>query len=178
MKRREFVAAAGALTALAGCTSSPAPSASQDCERTKIVDTAELGRFGGFSMTASPETVAKEEEITIRMENATESGQTTGNRHKFTIHEQADSGWQSVYATTEDVGWTDIAFEHEPGEGFTWNVKASRSGFSSAPNNLDACATVTPGTHRFVYWGVSSNEENASSQESPDALGVEFTVTE
>ncbi|WP_232686610.1 hypothetical protein [Halobacterium zhouii] len=178
MKRREFVAAAGASTALAGCASLPALSGSQDCERTEIVDTAELGRFGGFSMTASPETVAKGEEITIRMENATESDQITGNRHKFTIHEQADSGWQSVYATTEHMGWPDIAFEHEPREGFTWTVTASKPGFSSAPNNLNACATVTPGTYRFVYWGVSSNDENTSNEEAADGVGVEFTVAE
>lgn len=186
MKRREFVAAAGSLTALAGCTSVPLSgggSRQQDpttgngnCERIDLVDVVETDQLGGFTMTANPGAVNHGNTVTIRMMNATSSDQYTGNRRKFTIHEPTADGWQSVYAHSEHV-WNDIGIEHPPGEGFTWEIGASQSGFSDAPNGLSACSSVGPGTYRFVYWGLATDEEEASDWEKEYGLGVEFSVS-
>lgn len=155
MNRRALLATAGTLVPLAGCASLIASDGDRcsPAERFSIVDEVETGQFGGFTLTVDPSEVIHGETIAVQMRNASEEERVTGNRQKFTIHRDNAGEWQSVYAEGEGVGWNDIGIQHDPGEGFTWNVTVSQSGFSDAPNHLDACAAVRPGDYRFVYWG-------------------------
>lgn len=182
MKRRAFLATAGALVPLAGCSavtgSNGSGAACSAGERFSIVDVVETGQLGGFTMAVDPAEVQREDTLTVRMENASEEEQLSGNRRKFTIHRRVNGEWQSVYTEGEKVGWNDIGIQHEPGEGFTWELPVSKAGFSDAPNHLEACEAVEPGDYRFVYWGVGTEKEEATDWEQEYGLGAEFTVVE
>lgn len=182
MKRRTFLAAAGAAVPLAGCTSVTGSNGDDaTCsadERYTIVDVVETDQLEGFTMSVDPAEVQHGERLTVRMENASDEEQLSGNRRKFTIHRRVDGEWQSVYTEGEHSEWNDIGIQHEPGEGFTWELSVSQDGFSEAPNRLEACAAVEPGDYRFVYWGVGTEKEEATDWEKEYGLGAEFAVVE
>lgn len=182
MKRRAFLATVGALVPLAGCAAVTGSNDSEtECspeERFTIVDVVETRQLGGFTMAVDPAEVQHGETITVTMENASDEEQLSGNRRKFTIHRRVDGKWQSMYTEGEHTGWNDIGIQHKPGEGFTWELTVSKSGFSEAPNHLQACAAVEPGDYRFVYWGVGTEKEEATDWEQEYGLGAEFTVVE
>ncbi len=110
------------------------------------------GRVGGFTLSVSPSSVARGEELTAVLENVSNTGQETGGYRKFAVQERTEFDWNHILTIT-NRGFPSIAFGHQPGSGFRWQFTVSRRGFSVGP--FSVCQPLEPGQYRFVYWGLS-----------------------
>lgn len=189
MNRRTFLATAGAMVPLAGCTSVLGTESEDseptypearcaEAERYTIADEVLQDSLDGFTLSVDPTEVQRGDTITVDLTNETDETGVTGNRHKFTIHRRHDGAWESVFTEGEHTGWNAVGIMHEPGEGFTWELTVSEDGFAAAENRLEPCAAVRPGTYRFVYWGVGGEKERETDYEQEYGLGAEFSVVE
>lgn len=107
--------------------------------------------------------------VTITLTNVSDTFLTTGTEAKYSLEIETAEGWQDVRGTrSEDpVPYTDLGYEHPPGEGFEWRLELTDDGLLRGHENqdrLDVCPSLQPGRYRFVQWG-------------PD-VAVAFDVTE
>lgn len=127
-------------------------------------------------MTGTPETVSFGEELTVRLRNATDEPLRTGTSEQHTIQSGREDGWQNVLV--EPDGFDGAAVEHPPGEGFTWEFVIDADGYGGP---WEVCGPLTPGTYRFVYWGLGDAPPTATPGD-PDyphfAVAFRFTVRE
>lgn len=103
------------------------------------------------------------DEVRITLWNVSTDVQHTGNRHKWNLQVLTMDGWQDVRGTTagEQLGYTDEAIEHRPGEGFEWTLKMTEEGTLEGhvhQDKLKVCPALQPGRYRFVYNGIVSGE--------------------
>jgi hypothetical protein len=139
-------------------------------------DVVEYGTLGDFALSVEPETVATGDEFTVRLRNTADGEAMTGNRRKFDVQRDADDGWTTVYRVEGRMLWTDEGVVHQSGEGFTWDLSATRDGLAPADSAYRVCDPVQPGSYRFVYWGVTPPAEEESDFETDYAIGAKFEV--
>jgi len=142
--------------------------------------------LSGFDLTANEDSVEQGESLVVVLENVTDTTRQSGNSSKYDVHRRMEDGWVSVFqpsrANDETPAFYSDAVSHAPGEGFRWDLTLTRDGLGHEIEHgtgyLVVCSPIAPGTYRFVYWGVGSNEENQDDPAEEYALGVQFTVTE
>lgn len=144
----------------------------------EVFDVVEYGTLGEFALSVEPETVATGDEFTVRLRNASDDEAMTGNRRKFDVQRDTGDGWTTVYRVEKQTFWTDEGVVHEPGEGFAWELSATRDRLTPPDSPYRVCDPVQPGSYRFVYWGVIPAEEEESDFETDYAIGAHFDVVE
>lgn len=206
MKRRALLRTLGGTLAagIAGCTGSPRtrqattiPTSARPAERPETDQpcknggelvgeiVVEYGTLAGFDLKATKATVAQGETVGFRLENVTNEEQLSGNKSKYTIHRETTAGWRDIFYRAPDseqtLAYHDDAVSQPPGEGFRWGLEFSTSGLEhDIENGLGSRAVCEPlpsGTYRFVYWGITTDEEIEGS-ENEYALGVQFEMGE
>lgn len=143
------------------------------------IDELRYGAFSGFNLTISEKPVALGEMVTFRLENTSDTTQTTGNKQKFDIQRHTDNGWQSIYWAPENYAYTAVGILHRPGEGFTWRFPFTPDGLEQSTQfntPYSVCGPLPPGEYQFVYWGVFP--ERHSNPQTEYAIGVRFTVVQ
>jgi hypothetical protein len=143
------------------------------------IDEVRYGSLGGFTLTASDETVARGETISFWLENATDSERTTGNERKYDVQRRTDGGWRSIHWIPERYGYNAVGVLHPPGTGFTWKFPLAPSGLEQSTRfntPYSVCEPIPSGAYRFVYGGLVSETERGSDFETEYAIGVRFTV--
>ncbi len=138
------------------------------------------GPLGGFNLTTDQQTIALGDNITVSLRNVTDSTQTTGNRQKYDVQYRDSDGWHTIFGVIDNYAWNDMGIGHEPNRGFTWEFPFTRDGLSNIAENsgYGVCAPINSGKYRFVYWGITTEQEKEEDYETDYALGVPFTVTE
>lgn len=139
------------------------------------------GPLAGFKLRVDREEYAKGDELTAELRNVTESEQGAGNKHKYDIQYRATDGWHTIFGTpaNESFAWTDEGYLIQPGDGWTWRFTLTQAGLSEGEDSgqsYHACQPVKPGTYRFVFWGVTTEQEREEGFETDYALGVPFKV--
>lgn len=139
------------------------------------------GPLAGFELRLDRETYTEGDELTAKLRNVTQSKQGAGNKHKYDIQYRGTDGWHTIFGTREDEGfcWTDEGYLIPPDNGFTWRFTLTQAGLSGGEGRRQsyrACQPVTPGTYRFVFWGISPEKEHGRGVETDSALGVKFRV--
>lgn len=188
MNRRTYLALVGTTGALTGCsavlgsdeggTVTPSPTESRcGANDLRWLDLDYGGHFDleyesvrGFELTVEPERVEHGSDFTVRLRNTTDEPRSTGNRHSISIETERDGDWQPVYQIPEDFGWSTELVEHQAGEGFEWNLRASRPGLER--DDYYVCHRIEPGTYRFVFFGLGSE-----GGDSEPVLAVRFEIT-
>lgn len=202
--RRDVLRLNSAITGslLAGClsargtptetTTSPTPTTTTSpppCTGDRPLEVSGLvvqyDRLSGFSLTTNTDTVQQGETLVLSMENVTSREQASGNSSKYDIHRRTDDTWVSISGRARGKAtpyYHDDAVSHPPGEGFTWELEFTQAGLSHEIHHgggyFTVCSPITPGTYRFVYWGLGWEQENERDSSVEYALGVRFTVTE
>lgn len=179
-------------------TTTTTPTASATSETTKTTTTRQpcenggelvedfvvkYNTLGGFDLTTTKERIAVGDQITFRLENVTDEDKVSGVKSKYTIHRKTAKGWRDIFYAPDSegiYGYHDLGMNHPPGDGFTWELTFNQSGLAhdieGGMGSLDVCTPLQSGTYRFVYWGVSGEQEIESEKEY--ALGIRFTVFE
>lgn len=164
----------GALAGLAGCTSglsgrNPGPEL-VPCEETdplRVPGSVDDGTVDGFELRLVETPGAVGDRLVVELRNATGAEATTGNRYKYVVQRRAADSWEPVQRVDADGSWTDdLAGPHPPGEGFRWEFTFSKEGLSREhDDNADyrVCEALSPGTYRFVYWGLAGDAAVASA---------------
>lgn len=138
------------------------------------------GPLGGFELTLDRQQLATGETLVARVRNATDSEQMTGNEMKYDVQYRGDDGWRTVFGIEGgEAPFTDEGVVHDPGSGFTYELQFSAEGLSGAVDHSPTyrvCGSLSPGTYRFVYWGVTTEKERREDFETEYALGRTFTV--
>jgi hypothetical protein len=114
----------------------------------------------------------------VSLRNVTDSTQSTGNRRKFDVQYRGSDGWHTIFGKKDDSFLNDIGIEHEPNQGFTWEFPVTRDGLSSLTGHYGVCTPINPGTYRFVYWGITTEQEKKEDYETDYAIGTSFTVSD
>lgn len=139
------------------------------------------GPLAGFRLELYSRNIALGETLTCELRNITNSENGSGNRRKYDVQYEAESGWHTIFGTKRDgVYRTDELVKHEPGSGFRWEFPFTRDGLSDVveDDGYYACGPIDTGRYRFVYWGLTSDREAEENFETDYALGVPFTVTD
>jgi len=138
------------------------------------------GPLAGFNLTTDQQTIALGDTLTVSLRNVTGNTQTTGNRRKYDVQYRNSNGWHTIFGKKDNYFWNDIGIEHQPSQGFTWQFPFSRDGLSNiAENNgYGVCAPINTGTYRFVYWGITTEQEEKEDYETDYAIATSFTVTD
>ena len=176
MKRRTALATVGGglYSVLSGCSAVDAVvgGCREGRERFDYDGTVHGNTWSGFKLSARPDRVSMGDEITFKLINIMDEPQETGTSPQYLIERHADGGWRSIYWVTDTPAYFLIDRTHALGEGFAWTFRATRSGFDpgdppgpDTTPNYAVCTDITPGTYRFVYFGV----EDA-------AMAVEFKI--
>jgi hypothetical protein len=142
--------------------------------------------FAGFDLTVRKETIARGEQITFRMENITDEEKMSGAKSKYRIHHETAAGWRNIFYPAEDSmghpAYHDLGVNQPPGEGFTWELTFSQSGLAhdieEGAGSLNVCTPLQSGIYRFVYWGITTEQEIEGDSEKEYALGVRFSVSD
>lgn len=136
------------------------------------------GPLAGFDLTTT-QSLTVGQRFTATLQNVTSANQHTGNKHKYDIQIRAADGWHTIFGLQDHAGWTDEAIGHKPNQGFTWPFPFTTEGLTDLVENSPyrVCGPVTSGTYRFVYWGITTEQEANEDYETDYALGVPFTVT-
>ena len=136
------------------------------------------GPLAGFNLTLDQRTIALGDTLTVSLRNVTGNTQTTGNRRKYDVQYRGSNGWHTIFGVEHNSVWNDIGVGHEPNHGFTWQFPFTRDGLSSLAGHYGVCAPINPGTYRFVYWGITTEQEEKEDYETDYAIGVSFTITD
>lgn len=126
-----------------------------------------------FELSILTETVPYGGQLTVTLENTTETDQFTGIKSRLDIRRKERESWESVLYTDEYPVWRDIPVRHAPGEGFEWNVDIG-PGIDFADRidpSFQACEAVEPGVYRFLYWGITRQPQGTNY-----ALGAQFRL--
>lgn len=121
----------------------------------------------GFELTSSSDTISMGDEITFSLRNVGTERSSIGTIYKYTFQRLENDEWQSIYYTPNS-GWIDRVEAIRPGGGYDWPFTFNQNGLERAnPGNADhyVCASLEPGTYRFVYWGIGE-----------EAIATKFTV--
>jgi hypothetical protein len=160
------LALAGCVGPLAPASDDPAPcegatpvGANVDEQYNVTYDAAE-----GFTLTASPETVSRGENFTVRLRNAANGTRTAGSPNKYAVYRWHDGEWMPVLTGSHTYNAT--AMPYAPGEEHVWSFAADRPGLTT--DRVEPCGPVEAGRYRFVYFGVGDSS----------ALAARFTVTD
>jgi len=108
-----------------------------------------------FGLRVDRTSVARGDEVTIRLTNVSGERQVTGNRYKYSLQIQTTDGWQDVRGSREKerFEYTDEAVIHEPGAGFEWTFEMSESGVvADHVHDLEVCPELPAGRYRFVFF--------------------------
>lgn len=138
------------------------------------------GPLGGFDLTLNQHTLTRGATLTASLRNVTDEPQTTGNKQKYDVQYKTSKGWRTIFGLKDNYIWTDEGVGHKPGHGFTWRFPIAEDGLSTLTDrgNYGVCTPLAPGTYRFVYWGITTEQEAQEDYETDYALGVPFTVTD
>lgn len=139
------------------------------------------GPLAGFELRLDSESYAVGDELTVKLRNVTGGKRGTGNKDKYDLQHHGPDGWHTIFGTPadEEFGWTDEGILHPPGNGFTWRFTITRDGLSGGGrtgSGYHVCEPITPGTYRFVYWGITIEREDGAGVETNYALGIPFRV--
>lgn len=124
-----------------------------------------------WDMSASPDPVALNDEVTFRMENVSGATVGTWGSSSMTAIQFRDGGEWTEITYFHDVAWGDGEAYHAPGDGWEWTADVSRGSLADL-GKFAICADLVPGSYRFLYWGISRDE-----REFEHAIGTEFEVT-
>lgn len=138
------------------------------------------GPLAGFNLTTDQQTIALGDTLTVSLQNVTNTTQVTGIRQKYDVQYRDSDGWHTIFGVIDNYAWTDQGISHEPNRGFTWEFPFTRDGLSNIAGNngYGVCAPINSGTYRFVYWGVTTDQEEKEDYETDYAIGTSFTVTD
>lgn len=136
------------------------------------------GPLAGFNLTTDQQTIAVGDTLTVSLRNVTNTTQMTGSKPRFDVQYRSSNGWHTILGTKGDVVWHPIGIEHEPDQGFTWQFNVTRDGLSRLTEQYGVCTPITPGTYRFVYWGITTEQEEAENYGTDYAISTSFTVTD
>lgn len=128
-----------------------------------------------FELSTTTEVVPYGGQLTVTLENTTETDQLSGTKSRCDIQKREKGSWDSVLYTDEYPVWRDIPVRHAPGEGFEWNVDIG-PGIDFADRidpSFQECERIEPGTYRFVYWGITRQPQGTNY-----ALAVQFRLGE
>lgn len=140
------------------------------------------GPLGGFDLVIRQDTYEQGDELVAELRNVTDDRQVSGNKGKIDLQYQGPNGWHTVFGIPQDTNpiWTSEGIAHPPGEGFTWRLPLSQEGLSEGAiesfPSYQACQQIVPGKYRFVYWGITTEQEREEDFETDYALGEKFTV--
>lgn len=139
------------------------------------------GPLAGFKLRLDTEGYTVGDELTVELRNVADGYSTSGNKNKYDVQRHGPDGWHTILGTSvdEDFGWTDEGISHPSGKGFTWRFTLTREGLSGqgrTGSGYHVCEPITPGTYRFVYWGIVIEREGEAGVETDYALGVPFHV--
>lgn len=140
------------------------------------------GPLAGFELQLDSEIYSKGDTLIAKFRNVTNQKQAAGNRHKYDVQFRGPNGWHTIIGVSEDEGfaWTDEGYLIQPGNGWTWRLTLTETGIWDGEHHghsYRACQPLKPGTYRFVYWGITTEQEREEDFETDYALGVAFTVT-
>ncbi|WP_089816181.1 hypothetical protein [Halomicrobium zhouii] len=121
-------------------------------------------------MSLDTRSIALGETLVAHVSNVTDEPRETAVKEKYDVQYQAETGWHSIFGTEmEQPLYNDLAYRHEPGEGFTWELRFTKEGLAG----YHVCDSLDPGTYRFVYWGITAEKlENRGY-----AIGMPFAVS-
>lgn len=140
------------------------------------------GPLGGFELTLDRETYDQGDELVAELRNVTDEQQVSGTKGKFDLQRHGPDGWHTVFGLPEGSNpiWTSEGIAHPPGEGFTWRLTLTQAALSNGEidsfPSYHACQPIDPGDYRFVYWGITTQQERAEDFETDYALAERFTV--
>lgn len=194
--RRELLATAGATaaaigtTSLAGCLDFAAGAGPQGPEGTPETLSCADDGFVRLDQpfeepvaertTETPETTFElsiegvsetyGQEIRLVLSNAGSEPASTLGKYAYSLQRETASGWADVRGSTtgEAASLPQARETLDPTGGYTWALTLDEASIADAvpDRELDVCPPLGPGTHRFVYWGVTDG--------SP--VGVEFEL--
>lgn len=195
MNRRRLLGICScSLSVIAGCTSlgslaeidntastaTPSPSCTAGKERFDeySIPEAAYGELDGFSLTTSDDPVQRGDALTVTLTNQTDEERVTNVKYFYDIHNRKDEGWRSIFWKNEGatVGVNDKGANHNPGEGFTWEMTMSQDGFAHQKEgtSLFVCSPIEPGTYRFVFLGVATYMDS----DVETVLAAKFAITD
>ncbi|QGN07507.1 hypothetical protein Hrd1104_09440 [Halorhabdus sp. CBA1104] len=161
-------------------TDSPATERIADCagdlERLDVGVTASSlpQQDANFTIEANGTTLQRGDSLEIALRNVDDESHGTGTERMFVLQRHVDGKWQTVLGAQEGrTGWNATLVTHDPGTGYTWNVRLADDGFSEW--GYEPCTSMPPGEYRFVYHGLV--EPGTYDDEIPDpSVAVEFTI--
>lgn len=140
------------------------------------------GPLGGFDLALDGETYEHGDELVAELRNVTDEEQMTGVKQMFDIQYQDGAGWHTIFdlPDNQDPIWPLVGLSHPPGDGFTWRLTLTQASLSDgeieSAESYHVCQPLKPGQYRFVYWGITTEQEREEDFETDYALGEPFTV--
>lgn len=116
-------------------------------------------RANEFELTASKGVVTIGERITFTLTNIGDNPRGIGEKYKYNILRQHD-GWEPIYFTESQAGWTDLGVRVYPGGGFRWTFTATNDGLERQNGYNPAyhvCSALEPGEYRFAFFGLGGS---------------------
>lgn len=140
------------------------------------------GPLGGFDLSIRAREISIGGTLSATLTNITNEEKSTGNKQKYDIQYQTESGWETIFGIDQETAmYTSEGITHQPGEGFSWNLTFTRSGLTDAVNQepmYSVCAPLESGTYRFVYWGITTEQEVRDDYETDYGIGIAFSVSQ
>jgi len=138
------------------------------------------GRLAGYVLRIEDQPISVGETLLATLENVSGETDSSGNRGKFDIQYRDSDRWRTIFGREEVfAGWSDEGVRHDPGEGFRWELTFTQDGASDAVRHsptYHVCAPLRSGEYRFVYWGVTSEQEVENDYETDYGVAARFSV--
>lgn len=137
-------------------------------------------RFGDterFALRISDRSFEYGDTAEIALRNVSEERSGTGNPNKYNLELYTEDGWIELRGAPADapIPITDELLEHDPGEGFEWELELTEEGVPAGhmhEGDLRVCPDLVSGRYRFTFWGVPDR-----SNETDTGVAVEFDLT-
>ena len=206
MNRRHLLALIGASTSVSGCLSSgftasegetnwatgtpSSPPVQTDSDQYQSICSTgaqlsldfdiEYSERDGFSIEAASDSVAVGDSLAFKLRNESSEERTIASSGVYDIQREADGNWKSVYKHKTPLLLERIGQIVEPDGRIVWNLTMTKIGITHLLNKesglLACCSSLSPGSYRFIYWGLPS--ESSGDSKTKPSLAVQFELTE
>jgi hypothetical protein len=110
----------------------------------------------GAVVTVEPLPVTAGEQFEVTLTNESDGDLVTTGADRYAIQHEMDDGWFTIVGVPPELEWDEQETILGPGEGFSWQLTATRQEMVEEPYVL--CTLPTPETYRFIYWGLPDAE--------------------
>ncbi len=118
--------------------------------------TIEPNPMAGPIVAVEPSPVVAGEPFEVTLTNESDGELVTTGADRYAIQHEMDDGWFTIVGVPPELEWDEQETILGPGEGFSWQLTATRQEMVEEPYVL--CTLPTPETYRFIYWGLPDAE--------------------